>query len=166
MNFRQAQYKPLWLNRTMKKHLLIFAMILSACIAQSAPESTPTASAPFVIKSEDNPYAPQSKDANLQIGGVELISLDLSERAELTPVRVNLRFLGSLPRTCNELRINVAVPNDEYQIRVEIYSLVDAKLKCENVFQQFDASILLGIYSAGRYTVWVNGGLIGDFVTY
>jgi hypothetical protein len=85
---------------------------------------------------------------------------------ENTPVRVELRFTGSLPRACNELRIDVGTPNDEYQILVTVYSLVDIKIECENVFQQFEASVLLGVYSAGRYTVWVNGGLVGDFVTY
>lgn len=145
---------------------LFLTLILSACITQPTPEPTATASMPFVIKSADNPYAPRPEDANLQIGGVELTSLDLAEQVESSPIRVQVRFLGSLPRACNELRIDVGTPNDQYQIFVEIYSLVDSKVECENVFQQFEASILLGVYSAGRYTVWVNGGLIGDFVTY
>ncbi len=145
---------------------LFLTLILSACITQPTPEPTATASMPFVFKSADNPYAPRPEDANLQIGGVELTSLDLAEQVESSPIRVQVRFLGSLPRACNELRIDVGTPNDQYQIFVEIYSLVDSKVECENVFQQFEASILLGVYSAGRYTVWVNGGLIGDFVTY
>ena len=145
---------------------LFLLLALSACIAQPTLEPTSTASVPFVLKSPDNPYAPRAEDISLQIGGVELTSLDLAEQIDRTPVRVQLRFLGSLPRACNELRIDIAVPNDQYQILVEIYSLVDSKIKCENVFQQFEASILLGLYSAGRYTVWVNGGLVGDFVTY
>lgn len=151
----------------MKKTALIFlTLLISACLAQPAPEPTVTASAPYVIKSPDNPYAPRPQDANLQIGGVELTSIDLAELVDYTPARVELRFLGSLPRTCNDLRIDVAAPDDQHQIFVEIYSLVDINKKCENVFQQFEASVLLGVYSAGRYTVWVNGGLIGDFVTY
>lgn len=151
----------------MNKLVFIFlSLTLSACIAQPVPAPTSTASVPFVIKSVDNPYAPKPEDANLQIGGVELTSLNLAERVDSTPIRVELRFQGSLPRTCNQLRVDVAMPDDQYQIHVKIYSLIDLKVKCENVFQQFEASILLGVYSAGRYTVWVNGGLIGDFVTY
>ena len=151
----------------MKINIFIFlGLLLSACITSPTPVPTVTASEPFVLKSADNPYAPKAEDANLQIGGVELTSLNLSEQVENTPVRVELRFTGSLPRACNELRIDVGTPNDEYQILVTVYSLVDIKIECENVFQQFEASVLLGVYSAGRYTVWVNGSLVGDFVTY
>jgi hypothetical protein len=151
----------------MKKTVfVILTLILSACIVPPTVVPTATASLPYIIKAADNPYAPRPEDASLQIGGVELTSIDLAEQVESTPVRVELRFLGSLPRTCNELRIDVAPPNDQFQILVKIYSLVDTKIKCENVFQQFGASVLLGVYSTGRYTVWVNGGLIGDFVTY
>jgi hypothetical protein len=151
----------------MRKNIfLLLTFVLSACVALPTPTPTSTASVPFTLKSADNSYAPKPEDASLQIGGVELTSLDLSQRVDMTPVRVELRVLGSLPRACNQLRIDVGIPNDQYQIPIKIYSLVDTKVKCENVFQQFEASILLGVYSAGRYTVWVNGGQVGDFVTY
>ena len=152
---------------TMKKAVFLFLiLLLSACSAQPTPESTPTDSLPYAITPADNPNAPQPNDVNLQKGGVVLISLNLAEQTESTPVRVKLNLLGSLPRTCDKLRMEVADPNEQYQIFVNVYSLGNLKVKCENVFQQFEASILLGVYSAGRYTVWVNGGLIGDFVTY
>ncbi len=102
----------------------------------------------------------------MQTGGVILTSLDLIEQIDNTPVRVALNLLGSLPRACNELRMEVADPNEQYQIFVDVYSLVNLNVKCENVFQQFEATILLGVYSAGRYTVWVNNELVGDFVSY
>ena len=143
---------------------LLFAM--SACIAQPTPESTPTAGKPFVIKSGDNPYEPKAEDISMQIGGVVLTSVDLAEQAESDPVRVKLNLLGSMPRACNELRIEVKNPNEQYQIIVDAYSLVNPNVECENVFQQFEATILLGVYSAGRYTVWVNNEFVGDFVSY
>ena len=102
----------------------------------------------------------------MQIGGVVLTSLDLAEQADSVPVRVNLILLGSLPRTCDELRIDVAHPDEQYRIVVKVYSLVGTNVKCENVFQQFEAAVLLGVYSAGRYNVWVNNELVGDFVSY
>lgn len=151
----------------MKKSTFLFlGILLSACIAQPTPESTPTVGVPFVIKSADNPYEPRPEDINMQIGGVVLTSLGLAEQAGSNPVRVNLNLLGSLPRACNELRINIADPNEQYQIFVEVYSLVNANVECENVFQQFEATVLLGVYSKGRYTVWVNNGLVGNFVSY
>ena len=151
----------------MKRCVYLFLVLISsACIAQPTPESTPTTGAPFVIRSVDNLYAPRPEDIGMQTGGVILTSLDLIEQIDNTPVRVALNLLGSLPRACNELRMEVADPNEQYQIFVDVYSLVNLNVKCENVFQQFEATILLGVYFAGRYTVWVNNELVGDFVSY
>jgi hypothetical protein len=145
---------------------LILVLLLSACFVQPALESKPTANAPFVLKSVDNPNPPKSEDLNLTIGGVVLNSLDLSEQTGTNPVQVKLNLLGSLPRACDQLRMEVSDPNQQYQILIRVYSLVNPRPKCENVFQQFETSILLGVYSPGRYTVVVNGSLVGDFVSY
>lgn len=152
----------------MKKAVLIFcAFLLSACLAQpaTAPTLAATANAPYVIKQADNPYAPQTGDTGWKRGEVILTSTNLSERSDLTPIQNEFRALGSMPNTCSKLRIIVNPPNDTFQIFIEIYSVTGPKLKCNNVFQQFDATVLLGIYSAGRYTIWVNDSYVGDFVS-
>lgn len=141
-------------------------LFLSACLAVQTPESTATTTVPFILRAEENPYAPRPEDAGLQIAGVVLTSINLSERTELTPARVQLSLSGSLPSVCNELRIDASPPNGQYQIFVEVYSLVNSNLVCDNVFRQFEATIMFGVYSPGRYTVWINNGLIGDFITY
>ena len=144
---------------------LLLILSLSACAAQPT-EAVPTASAPFVIKQEENPYAPKTEDIGLTQDGVMLTSLGLSERFDLTPMRAELHIFGSMPSVCSELRIKVNPPNVEYQISIEIYSVADPKLKCENVFQQVDTTILLGAYSAGQYTIWVNENFVGSMVSY
>jgi len=121
---------------------------------------------PYILASEENPYAPRPEDADRQVAGLILTSMQLSERTDLTPTRVQLNLLGSMPSVCNELRIEFHPPNDTYQIQLEVYSLVNPDVNCDNVFQQFEASLLFGVYSPGRYTVWVNQGLIGDFIVY
>jgi hypothetical protein len=146
--------------------LFVLASLISACAAQPAQESTPTANAPFVIKQEENPYAPKLKDVSMKQDGVLLTSLDLSERFDLTPLRAELHILGSMPGVCSELRIKVNPPNVGYQIIIEIYSVADSKLNCGRVFQQFETTILLGAYSAGQYTVWVNENLVGSVASY
>jgi len=144
---------------------LLLILSLSACAAQPTA-AVPTTSAPFVIKQEENPYAPKAEDIGLTQDGVTLTSLGLSERFDLTPMRAELHIFGSMPSVCSELRIKVNPPNLEYQISIEIYSVADPKLKCENVFQQVDTTILLGVYSAGQYTIWVNENFVGSMVSY
>ncbi len=151
----------------MKKFVLLyFAALLSACLAQPPPEPTPTTSGPIVVRPEENQYAPKPEDSSMTKAGVILTSLDLSELADATPLRTQLTILGSMPSVCNELRIKINPPNDEYQIFIEIYSIVNPNLNCENVFQQFETSILFGEYSAEQYSIWVNNSFVGDMVSY
>ena len=152
----------------MKQILFLFLILFtSACTAQPTPEQpTPTTSAPLVFKQEENPYAPRPEDLALKQDGVILTSLSLSERYDLTPLRAELHLLGSMPSVCSELRLKVNPPDTEYRINIEAYSVADPKLNCENVFQQVDTTILLGAYSPGQYTVWVNDSYVGDIVSY
>jgi hypothetical protein len=139
---------------------------LNACLAEPLPEAGSTPPRPSILVSADNPYAPRPEDDGKQTAGLILSSINLVERTDLTPPRVALLLSGSLPSVCNELRLLVSPPDDLYRIEVEAFSLVDPDVDCENVFQQFDAVVLLGVYSPGRYTVWVNQGLIGDFLVF
>ena len=153
------------LNLKINPHFLLL-LISSACLAAPAPEPTITPAAPYILAAEENPYAPRPEDADRQVTGLILTSMQLSERTDLTPARVQLNLMGSMPSVCNELRIEFHPPNATYQIQLEVYSLVNPDVNCDNVFQQFEASLLFGVYSPGRYTVWVNQGLIGDFIVY
>jgi hypothetical protein len=152
----------------MKRTLpLVFSLLLASCAAlQPAPPETATPSAPYIIQQEENPYAPKLEDVSLKQDGVTLTSVSLSERYDLTPIRAELHLLGSMPSVCSELRIKVNRPNEQYQIIVEAYSLSDLQQNCENVFQQFKVSLLLGEYSPGQYTVWVNDNLAGTLASY
>lgn len=145
---------------------IIPVVLLAACVSLPTPEPTPTTAAPIIIQVEENPYRPQSGDVSLKLAGALVNSTSLVERFDLDPFRVELNISGSLPSVCNELRINVAPPNASYQIFIEVYSLINKDINCDNVFQQFEANLLLGVYSNGRYTVWVNDGYAGDFITY
>lgn len=146
--------------------LLILILLSSACLPIPDAEPTPTTSLPYRILPEENPYTPRQEDVNLSRAGVTITSINLSERFDLTPSRVTVAFLGYMPGVCNELRIDVKPPDESRRILIEAYSLADSDHGCEKVFQQFEAHILLGVYSPGRYTIWVNEILIGDFVTY
>jgi hypothetical protein len=151
---------------SVKKLLCLVVFLLSGCLALPTPEPTATVRAPQMLSPEENPYAPQLEDVKLIRAGIILTSINLSERTDLNPARIGINLLGSMPSTCNQLRLQVNPPDKEYRIYVEAYSLIDPKKKCENVFQQFETNIMLGVYAPGRYTIWVNDVFIGDFTSY
>jgi hypothetical protein len=146
---------------------LLPALMLGACAAlQPGPQPSPTPGLPFVIRQEENLYAPRLEDVNLKQADVVLTSLNLSERYEQTPIRAELYLLGSIPNVCSELRIKVNPPNGEYQINIEVYSVADIGQECDDVFQQFEVNLLLGEYSPGQYAIWVNGNFVGNMASY
>ncbi|NJN78995.1 MAG: hypothetical protein HC797_00105 [Anaerolineales bacterium] len=151
----------------MKRQLLvIFAFLLSACFAFPTTEPTQTVVLPYRITPDENAHAPRTDDLGKQIAGVTITAVSLSEKYEFTPPRAMLNILGYMPSVCNELRININPPDVNFRIFIEIYSLVNTNINCDNVFQQFETNILFGYYSSGRYTVWINEALVGDFVSY
>jgi hypothetical protein len=145
---------------------LLLILTLSACAAQPTPEASPVENAPFVLQQEENPYAPRNEDLSLQQDSVILTSASLSERYDLTPIRSALHILASMPNVCSELRIKINPPTPQYQIIIEIYSVTNPKVNCLNVFQQVETTILLGAYSNGQYTVWINDRFVGSLAAY
>lgn len=151
----------------MKKILIsILGFALSACITAPSPIITATPPAPYRITPDENPFEPRLEDTGRQVASVVITSILLSERYEFTPPRAAINITGYMPSVCNELRIEISPPDERYQVFIEAYSLIDPSIQCDDVFQQFEADILLGTYSPGRYSVWINGALAGDFVSY
>lgn len=151
----------------MKQIVLVGCVfLLSACsnLVISAP--TATAPLPYRITPDDNAYAPKLEDVNLLIAGATITSVNLSENFDFTSPRALLNILGYMPSVCNELRVDIPAPDANFRIFVEVYSLINDDIACDDVFQQFEVSILLGNYSTGRYTIWINDVLAGDFVSY
>jgi len=146
--------------------VLCLPFLLSACSAFPTVEPTPTTSLPYRITPDENSYVPRTEDLGKQIAGVTITAVSLSEKYEFTPPRAMLSILGYMPSVCNELRINIQPPDKNFRVFVEVYSLINTNINCDNVFQQFEANILFGYYSSGRYTVWINDILVGDFVSY
>ncbi|MBV6392877.1 MAG: hypothetical protein KPEEDBHJ_02104 [Anaerolineales bacterium] len=146
--------------------ILLFGILVCACIAAPTPETAQTPPAPYRITPDENPFEPRLDDEGRQIASVTITSVIVSERYEFTPPRAAIVIAGYMPGVCNELRVKVNPPDDQFRVFVEAYSLIDPGVRCDNVFQQFEANILLGTYSPGRYSVWVNDAPAGDFVSY
>lgn len=150
----------------MRKKILLIFILISACSIIPTVEPTETPASPYRITPDENIYAPRTEDLGKQIAGVTITAVSLSEKYEYSPPRAMLNILGYMPSVCNELRVQINPPDENYRVFIEVYSLINPNINCENVFQQFEANILFGYYSKGRYTVWINDNLVGDFVSY
>ena len=161
------------------KQILIFlltAIFLSACNgSQTAQTDNPSypnkpsypnvpsyPNEPGMDNSIPQPYSPQPGDATLTRGEVQL---DLAEILvmESYPVQIMLVLSGSLPTPCNQLRVVANPPDEQNRIQVEVYSVVDPAQLCIQVMDPFDANVGLESFPAGRYSVWVNGEMAGEF---
>lgn len=145
---------------------ILLPFVVSACLPVPTQEPTQTSPTPYRIAPDENPYEPGIKDANRQVAAVTITSVLLVEKYEYTPPRAAIVITGYMPSVCNELRIAINPPDEQFRVFIDAYSLINPDIQCDNVFQQFEAEILMGIYSPGRFTVWINDAPAGDFVSY
>jgi hypothetical protein len=82
---------------------------------------------------------------------------------ESYPPQISLTVSGNLPTPCNELRLQVDEPDEKNNIQVDAYSVTDPNMMCTQVLKPFQASIDLGTFPSGHYSVYVNGELAGEF---
>jgi len=170
--------------------LLTLATLLAACNGESplatmvpadpdqpviatlvATELPPTDTTPIMVeppeqgapKPINSEYLPQRDDGNLTQSNA---FIDHSELAlmESDPIQVMLTLQGSLPTPCNQLRVIARPPDEQNQIQVEVYSVIDPDKVCVQVLEPFEANIGLGSFPTGHYSVWVNGEMVAEFV--
>lgn len=80
-----------------------------------------------------------------------------------TPTKVSLRLKGDLPTPCHILQVDMTASDSENRIQIEVYSLVDPNKMCAQVLEPFEQELVLGSFSSGKYSVWVNGQQVGEF---
>ena len=78
------------------------------------------------------------------------------------PGQKALNITGMLPTPCHQLRYDVAEPDLENRIEIDLYSVSDPERICAQVLVPFEVNIPLGELPAGEYTIWVNGKLAGE----
>lgn len=155
----------------MKFQIPLLLILLVACAPQ--PQTTPDPDTPVTSPPGDhvstnepvlNPFAPQPEDKDLTRSTVYLNKVDLPIR-ESFPPQVSVVMQGDLPTPCNQLRVEVGEPDAENKILVNVYSVVDQNQICAQVLEPFEASVDLGTFPTGHYTVWVNDQKVGEFDT-
>ena len=82
---------------------------------------------------------------------------------ESMPAQVSVIINGSLSDPCHQLRVVVTPANPQNEINLDAYSLFNPDQACITVIKGFSATIPIGSYAGGHYTVFVNGALVGEF---
>jgi hypothetical protein len=138
--------------------ILLAGSILTACTSQSIASPLP------LPAQGDNPYAPQPGDAAMMQSNVEIVSASVLI-AESFPSQISILLAYRLTTPCNQLRVNISQPDSMTRIQMEIYGIAPKDKPCTlmalSTPQQ--ASISLGSYSPGQYTLWINGVQVGEF---
>jgi hypothetical protein len=109
---------------------------------------------------QDHQYAPKPGDATLERGIVYIEHTEIL-LLESYPVQINLLITGTLPDPCHKLRAEAFPADDQNRIDVDLYSVFDSGEMCTQVIEPFDATIPLGAYAEGVYSIWLNGEEIG-----
>jgi hypothetical protein len=124
---------------------------------------TPGTGSPLIPPSG---YEPQPGDDTLKR---DQVFLDVASSQLVViasqPAQAKAVLAGNMSDPCHFLRVVVTPPDTSNTLNIEVYTLVDSKTGCITVLKPFTASIPLGSYSSGQYTVMVNGQKLGQFVT-
>lgn len=111
-------------------------------------------------------YEPQPGDENLKRDKVtlDLANSQLAVTAS-DPAAAKAVLTGNMSDPCHFLRVVVTPPDANNTFNIDAYSLVDPNTACVTKIEPFTASIPLGSYAAGDYTVKLNGETLGVFAT-
>ena len=173
--------------------VIFTALLLAACSSTATEETTPVDQAPdattypgpmsvglptitpyYPAPSEGGEseggakvittYKPRTSDDNMKRGNVfiELKDSDIIVM-ESAPVQVNVLLMGNLPDPCHELRVVPTTDEAAKRVDLEVYSLTKKGGACITVLQPFEATILLGSFTGGKYEVFINGEKLGEF---
>ena len=109
-------------------------------------------------------YEPQPGDDKLKRDQVFLeVGNSRVVVRESLPAQVSLILNGSLSDPCHQLRVVVTPAIINNAINLDVYSVFNPKLACITVIKPFSATIPLGSYASGHYSVYVNGQLVREF---
>lgn len=97
------------------------------------------------------PVEPAPEPGQVYVDSSEILLM------ESYPVEVVLLVRGHLPTPCHALLSQVSGPDAEGRIEVTLTSEAPPDVVCAQVLEPFEERILLGSYTDGDFTVWLNG---------
>ena len=126
----------------------------------------PGTSTPPVTITPPTAFEPQPGDENLKRDQA-FLDMPSSQLVVIfgVPVQAEAILIGTMPDPCHALRVVVAPPDSKNTINIDAYSVVDPNKMCATVLSPFTATIPLGSFTNGDYSVTVDGELLGSFST-
>ena len=99
-------------------------------------------------------------------GDVEIVTASVLT-AESFPPQISVSLAYRLPSPCYQLRVSLSQPDGQNRIQLEIYGVAPKDKPCTLMALSTpqEASISLGSFPAGHYSVWINGVQVGEFTT-
>jgi hypothetical protein len=149
------------MEKRMKTFTRIVSFVLAILLlAACAPKAT---EGPVVFQGA-NPYAPQPGDSELMTGDITVDSSSVA-LAKSQPPQVMVNFAYFQPTPCYKLRVEVSEPDSQNQISLKAYAVAEKDKPCTlmALATPLEASLNLGSFPSGHYTVTLNGDQIGEF---
>jgi hypothetical protein len=142
---------------------ILASILFTACGGQSTPV-LPQVLPATQVAPVNNPYGPQPGDEALTRGDITINSASLN-RLETVPPEILLNFSYSPLTPCHQLRVEVTAPDAQKRINVSAYGLAPKDTPCTLVplATPLPASLELGSFPAGHYSVSLNGNAVGEF---
>jgi len=132
---------------------ILAALLFTAC----SPKPTPI---PPVF-SGNNPYAPQGGDNTMMRGDLRIDSSSLA----VAQSQVTVNFAYFQPTPCFKLRVEISQPDAQNRVNLNAYAVAEKDKPCAlmALATPLQASLNLGSYPKGHYSVWLNGSKVAEF---
>ena len=142
------------------RSILIVLAILFLTACETEVSKTP-------VFQGKNPYAPRAGDSDLLAEDIDPQWTSVFT-AKSRPPQLLVSLWYFPPTTCHKLRVEVSEPNDENQIILKAYVVAAKDQACAVVVLEDPplATLNLGSFPEGIYTVVLNGNQIGEFYSY
>lgn len=135
---------------------VLATLLFTACGPTSTPEP--------LLPQRNNPYAPQAGDNAMMRGDLRIDSASLA-LALSQPPQVMVNFAYFQPTPCYKLRVEVSRPDAQNRIDLNAYAVTEKDKPCTlmALATPLKASLNLGSFPKGHYSVWLNGNKVDEF---
>ncbi len=135
---------------------LLATLVFAACSPATAPIPP--------VFTGNNPYAPQADDSNMLRSDIRIDSASLA-LTQSQPPQVTVNFGYFPPTPCYQLRVEVSQPDSRNRINLSAYGITEKDKACVMMAPStpIQASLNLGSFAKGHYSVWLNGNMVDEF---